>query len=586
MSPAGPSSSGGPLAFVRPRWESPPFLEPAVVRRLEAALRLPDTVCAVLAAREVTDPEQAKDFLRPRLDHLHDPEHLADGDAAADRIHGAISRGETILVHGDYDVDGICAAALLTRYLRSLGGVVVPFVPHRLEDGYDFGEGGLRRAESVGASLILTADCGTAALTAVDQAQAAGRDVIVTDHHTPGPRPPRSLAFVNPRRLDCGYPNKDLCGTAVAFKLCELVRRRFGADAEDLRGFLDLVALATVADLVPLRGENRALVRIGLRYLARTKVTGLARLLHTLKVDPGSVTAGQLGFVVAPRINAAGRLGDAEDALRLLLSEDPVESRALAERLDDMNRERRDEDRRTLDQALELLASDFQPERDFGVVLASDGWHPGVIGIVASRVVERIHRPVVLVALNGDTGRGSARSVPGFHLYDALAACSAHLNRFGGHKQAAGLDLDRQRVPELRSCFNREARSRLEGAELGPVLRPDVELDLMKADLELVHWLHYLSPHGIGNARPLFLVRRVRVERPRALKDLHLKVTLRREGASLDAIGFGMVESHPPGSLTQEAYDVVLRLERNEWRGAASVQGRLVDLRPASEGSP
>ncbi len=586
MSPAGPSSSGGPLAFVRPRWESPPFLEPAVVRRLEAALRLPDTVCAVLAAREVTDPEQAKDFLRPRLDHLHDPEHLADGDAAADRIHGAISRGETILVHGDYDVDGICAAALLTRYLRSLGGVVVPFVPHRLEDGYDFGEGGLRRAESVGASLILTADCGTAALTAVDQAQAAGRDVIVTDHHTPGPRPPRSLAFVNPRRLDCGYPNKDLCGTAVAFKLCELVRRRFGADAEDLRGFLDLVALATVADLVPLRGENRALVRIGLRYLARTKVTGLARLLHTLKVDPGSVTAGQLGFVVAPRINAAGRLGDAEDALRLLLSEDSVESRALAERLDDMNRERRDEDRRTLDQALELLASDFQPERDFGVVLASDGWHPGVIGIVASRVVERIHRPVVLVALNGDTGRGSARSVPGFHLYDALAACSAHLNRFGGHKQAAGLDLDRQRVPELRSCFNREARSRLEGAELGPVLRPDVELDLMKADLELVHWLHYLSPHGIGNARPLFLVRRVRVERPRALKDLHLKVTLRREGASLDAIGFGMVESHPPGSLTQEAYDVVLRLERNEWRGAASVQGRLVDLRPASEGSP
>jgi single-stranded-DNA-specific exonuclease len=586
VSPAGPSSSGGPLAFVRPRWESPPFLEPAVVRRLEAALRLPDTVCAVLAAREVTDPEQAKDFLRPRLDHLHDPEHLADGDAAADRIHGAISRGETILVHGDYDVDGICAAALLTRYLRSLGGVVVPFVPHRLEDGYDFGEGGLRRAESVGASLILTADCGTAALTAVDQAQAAGRDVIVTDHHTPGPRPPRSLAFVNPRRLDCGYPNKDLCGTAVAFKLCELVRRRFGADAEDLRGFLDLVALATVADLVPLRGENRALVRIGLRYLARTKVTGLARLLHTLKVDPGSVTAGQLGFVVAPRINAAGRLGDAEDALRLLLSEDSVESRALAERLDDMNRERRDEDRRTLDQALELLASDFQPERDFGVVLASDGWHPGVIGIVASRVVERIHRPVVLVALNGDTGRGSARSVPGFHLYDALAACSAHLNRFGGHKQAAGLDLDRQRVPELRSCFNREARSRLEGAELGPVLRPDVELDLMKADLELVHWLHYLSPHGIGNARPLFLVRRVRVERPRALKDLHLKVTLRREGASLDAIGFGMVESHPPGSLTQEAYDVVLRLERNEWRGAASVQGRLVDLRPASEGSP
>jgi single-stranded-DNA-specific exonuclease len=511
---------------------------------------------------------------------------LADGPAAADRIHRAVSRGETILVHGDYDVDGICASALLTRYLRSLGGVVRPFVPHRLRDGYDFGDAGLREAESAGASVIVTVDCGTAALTAVDQAQAAGRDVIVTDHHTPGPQSPRSLAFVNPRRPDCGYADKDLCGAAVAFKLCELVRRRFGADEEDLRGLLDLVALATVADLVPLRGENRALVRVGLRYLARTRVMGLAQLLETANVDAGRATAGQLGFVVAPRINAAGRLGDAAEALRLLLSEDPVEARVLAERLDGMNRERRDEDQRTLDGALELLASDFQPERDYGVVLAADGWHPGVIGIVASRIVERIHRPVVLVALNGETGRGSARSIPGFHLYDAVAACSEHLNRFGGHKQAAGMDLDRGRVPELRACFNREARSRLEGIELGPVLRPDLELDLREVDLELVHWLQYLSPHGIGNARPLFLIRGVRVDRPRALKDLHLKATLRKDGVSLDAIGFGMVEAHPPGSLTQEAYDVVLRLERNEWRGATRVQGLLVDLRPSSEGPP
>jgi single-stranded-DNA-specific exonuclease len=583
VTPPDPATSKGGLSLSRPRWENPPRVDPSVVRRLQEELRLPEPVCAVLAAREVTDPEHAKNFLRPRLGHLHDAQQLADGAVAADRIHRAVTDRETILVHGDYDVDGICATALLTRYLRSLGAMVEPFVPHRIRDGYDFGEAGLREAKRVDASVLVTADCGTTAWDAVDRARAEGVDVIVTDHHTPEPRPPGGLAFVNPRRSDCPYPDKGLCGTAVAFKLSELVRRRFHASEEELREHLDLVALATVADLVPLQGENRVLVRIGLRYLARTRVLGLAQLMGTAGVDPAAVTAGQLGFVVAPRINAAGRIGESSDALHLLLSEDVVQARVLAERLEAVNRDRRDEDRRTLDQALELLAAEFRPERDYGVVLAAEGWHPGVIGIVASRVVERIHRPVVMVALDGDKGRGSARSIPGFHLYDALAACKAHLGRFGGHRQAAGMDLDRRDVTNLRTCFNREARARLGDRELRPVLHPDVELSLREMDLDLVRWLDYLAPHGIGNPRPLLLVRDVRLERPRVLKDLHLKVTLRRNGASLDAIGFGMAEAHPPGSLDQEAYDVVLRLERNEWRGTARAQGRLVDLRPTAE---
>jgi len=303
-------------------------------------------------------------------------------------------------------------------------------------------------------------------------------------------------------------------------------------------------------------------------------------------VDAGSVDAGKLGFVVAPRINAVGRMGDSADALRLLLTEDEREAEVLARQLDEVNRVRQDEDRRTLDEALELLAREYDPERDYGVVLASEGWHPGVIGIVASRVVERIHRPTVLVALDGEQGRGSARSIPGFHLYEALSACRSHMGRFGGHKQAAGMDVTRAAVPELRRAFNEEARRRLSAEDLRPVLRPDGEVGLHEVELELVHWLRYLGPHGIGNARPLFLVRGVRLEGARRLKDVHFKASLRSGAAAVDAIGFGLAVSHPPESLPPGPFDVVVKLERNEWRGVARAQAQLLDLRPSEAGPP
>jgi len=287
---------------------------------------------------------------------------------------------------------------------------------------------------------------------------------------------------------------------------------------------------------------------------------------------------------VAPRINAAGRMGESADALRLLLTEDEAEAGALARRLDDVNRVRQDEDRRTLDEALELLARDFDPDRDFGVVLAAEGWHPGVIGIVASRVVERVHRPTVLIALDGEQGRGSARSIPGFDLYEGLAACRAHMGRFGGHRQAAGMDVARASVPALRAAFNEEARRRLAAEELRPVLRPDGEVTLQEVDLELVHWLTYLGPHGIGNARPLFVVRGVLLEGARRLKDVHLKTSLRAGATVLDAIGFGLAVSHPPESMPPGPFDVLVKLERNEWRGVARAQARIVDLRPSAEG--
>ncbi|MGD8320333.1 MAG: single-stranded-DNA-specific exonuclease RecJ [Gemmatimonadota bacterium] len=540
----------------------------------------------MLAGRGYAEPEAAKRFLRPLLEHLHDPAMLADGSVAARRIARAVDDGETVLVHGDYDVDGICATALLTRFLTAVGGRVVPFVPHRIRDGYDFDAAGLRAAEAAGASLIVTADCGTVAMEPVSRAMAGGVDVVVTDHHTVAGELPAARAVVNPQRPDCPYPEKGLCGTGLAFKVAQLVARELGRGAALLDELLDLVALATVADLVPLKGENRVLVRFGLRRFAHTRVPGLGALLEVSGVDAASVTAGKLGFVVAPRINAAGRIGESSDALRLLLTGDPVEARVLARTLDDINRTRQDEDRRTLDEAVALLARDYEPERDYGVVLASEGWHPGVIGIVASRLVERIHRPVVLVALDGDGGRGSGRSIPGFHLYEALAACREHLGRFGGHRQAAGLDVARTAVPAFRDAFNAQARARLEADDLHPRLRPDLEISLPEVDLGLAHWLEYLGPHGMGNPRPIFLARGVRLERPRVLKNAHLKVSLRVGPAAVDGIGFNLAAAHPPESLDGGAYDVLLKLERNEWRGVARAQAQLLDMRPCGEARP
>jgi len=579
-----PGGSSSALAPLSPRWEASPPRDAAVIAALTEALRLPDTVCAVLAGRGHTDPEAAKRFLRPLMTHLHDPALLADGERAAERVARAVRDGENILVHGDYDVDGICATALLTRVLRRLGGRVTPFVPHRLRDGYDLSEAGLRAAVEARATLIVTADCGTVAHEPLERARALGIDVVVTDHHTVGPTPPPAFAFVNPHRRDSTYPDAALCGTGLAFKLAELVVRGLGGDVAEVHDLLDLVALATVADLVPLHGENRVLVKFGLKRFAGSRVRGLTALLAAAGVEAGAIDAGQLGFVVAPRINAAGRIGESADALRLLLTEDPEEATRLAGQLEGINRDRQDEDRRTLGEALDLLGRDYDPERDFGVVLASEGWHPGVIGIVASRVVERIHRPTVLVALDGEKGRGSARSIPGFHLYDALASCRQHMGRFGGHAQAAGMDVARGSVAALRQAFNAEARRRLELDDLQPVLRVDVELDVADVDLGLIHWLEYLGPHGIGNARPVFLARDVRIERARVLKEAHLKVLLRGGTGALDGIGFRLAERHPPEGLSAGSYDVLLKLERNEWRGVARPQAKILDLRPSGDG--
>ncbi len=580
-----------------PVWEEGEAPPPSSVEALARALSLPPSLCAVLVTRGHGDPEAARRYLRPLLEHLHPPEALPDAEAAARRIEEALDGGETILVHGDYDVDGVCAAALLTRVLRRLGATVVPFVPHRSRDGYDLGPAGVEAAARAGATLLLTCDSGISAHGAVESARERGIEVIITDHHTPGPTLPPALAVVNPLRRDSTYPEGTLCGTGIAFQLARLLARRRGVPEAEVLPLLALVALATVADLVPLEGENRVLVRYGLRYLAHTRFPGLRALLEVSGLGEGDggrsgaapppeIDAGQVGFVLAPRINAVGRMGDADVALRLLLTEDPGEARRLALALDEANRDRKEEDQRVLHEALALLAEGYTPTSDFGVVVAGEGWHPGVIGIVASRLVERIHRPVVLVALEKGRGRGSARSIPGVHLYDALAGCREHLERFGGHRQAAGMDLREAALEPFRGAFREEVRRQLDGRLPHPRLGGGTPLPLADATPDLHRLLGHMAPFGIGNPRPVFHLQGVRVAgTPREVGEGHLKLRLTEGEHALEAIGFGLARRRPPEALAGARVDALFQLRTNTYRGRTTLQARLLDLRPAGAGT-
>lgn len=577
-------AAGTDAALVaRPVWKLRPPPEPGTVRHLERTLRLPAALCRVLAVRGQATPAAARSFLRPLLASLHDPGLLLDAEAAARRIVQAVERNEMVAVHGDYDADGVSGAALLAQWIRALGGRAEPIVPDRFRDGYDLSRPGVRRAVDLGASLLVTVDCGIVALEPVRLAVAAGMDVIVTDHHAPGPRLPDALAVVNPNRPECPYPNKDLCGAGVAFKVGQLVADALGRPAEEAWKHLDLVAVATVADQMRLRGENRILTRYGLRVLAQTARPGLAALMRSADMIPGDpVEAEKIAFRIGPRINAAGRVADGGAALRLLLTEDPDEGRRLAGVLEGRNRERRELERRTSEEALAVLGESYDPARDRAVVVAGEGWHAGVIGIVASRLAERIHRPAVVVALDGEAGRGSARSIPPFDLHGAIAACAEHLDRFGGHHQAAGLDIRRDRIPAFREAFQAVARERLGSAEPRPLLEVDAEIGLREADLELSRCMRYAGPFGRGNREPVFMARRVRFAAPpRVLDGGHLKFRMVKDGAGLGAIGFRLADRVSPEAIANRPVDVAFSLLENTFKGVTTVDARVADIRPA-----
>ncbi len=559
------------------RWVVCPTADAAAVRNLATTLSLPEPLAAILVQRGHADPEAARRFLRPALADLADPRSLAGIDRAVEVITDAVRTGRRILVHGDYDVDGQCASALLSRTLSAAGADVTAFVPHRLRDGYDFGEAGLAKAREIGAGLIITCDCGITAVEPVRRARAGGMGVVVTDHHLPGPELPPADAVVDPQRADDRSGLTQLCGTGLAFKLAQALVPALGLSPNLPLHLLDLVALATVADVVPLTGENRVLVKHGLKLLCASRWPGIRALVEVCGLDGRAVRAGHCGFILGPRLNAVGRIGDAADGLRLLLTDDPAEAASLATRLEQLNAERQQLDQRMLEQALERVesAADLEP----GIVIDGDGWHPGVVGIVASRVVERFGRPTFLIAFDGDIGRGSGRSISRFDLHAALGECHDLLERYGGHHMAAGLTIRRERLDAFRARFAEVVRRTLAPEDLGPEQRVDLELALREATPELERLARSLEPCGAGNPSPVLGVRGVRLAQRSIVGAGHLRAVLEEDDARLGAIGFQWADR--AAALGDGPVDAAFRLETNEWQGIAMLQARLCAVAPS-----
>lgn len=572
--------TAAPVVPVRPRtrWILPEPPDPAVVRALCDELLLPEPICRLLAARGHADAAQAKRFLRPRLDQLLPPAQMLDLERAVDRLVRAVQTGETILVHGDYDVDGMCSTTLLTRALRAVGGTVVPFIPRRA-DGYDLGDTGVAAAHEAGATVVVTCDCGTSALAPVAALNRAGIDVIITDHHLPGGDLPAAFAVLNPKRPGCLSEDKDLAAVGVAFKLALAVTRAVGGNENMVLGMLDLVALATIADIAPLRGENRIFVRYGLKLLAESKNLGLRALIRAAGLDNKPLTAGRVGFILAPRLNAVGRLGHALRGVELLMAESEHEANAIARELEELNAKRQEIDRAVLDAArTRVLALDL--DETFGIVLAEEGWHPGVIGIVASRLVEEFGRPTILIGLEGGQGKGSGRSISRFDLHSGIRGCRHLLERFGGHRSAAGVTIARENVAAFARCFNDSARSALTLDDLVPELRVDMEVALADLTPGFEALLRHLEPCGVGNPSPMLVTRGVRLAAaPRTVGHGGLKLRLETDsGTPLDAIGWSL------GARIRELdqrrpFDIAYRLERDEYQGVSRLQARLSDFR-------
>ncbi|MGH2913736.1 MAG: single-stranded-DNA-specific exonuclease RecJ [Solirubrobacteraceae bacterium] len=567
--PGPPPVPGQPRPPQRPLRLAPYPLAAALA--LERELGVSHALAQVLARRGLTEPERAAEFLRAA--DTYPPSAFAGIDAAVATIRRHVAGGGRIVVHGDYDVDGVCATAILVRALRALGAQPGWFLPSRSEDGYGLTAATVARLAARGTALIVTVDCGITAVEEVAAALGAGVDVVVTDHHSPradGALP--GCPIVHPEL--CGYPFPSLCGTAVAFKLAQALGARTADDD------LDLVALATVADLVPLVGENRSLVRDGRSALASTAKPGLRALMAVAQVDPGALDAGMIGFRLAPRINAAGRLARADAGLELLLCEDPVRARAIADELDLVNAERRAVERRITWEA-ERQVAEMGPRSAY--VLAADDWHPGVIGIVAGRIAETHHRPAILIALDGEVGTGSGRGIGGFDLLGALHACAgAGLGRYGGHRAAAGLTIDAAGVAGFREAFERHCESVLTPDLLEPVERADAVVSGTELGLALADELRVLEPCGLGNPAPRLLVPGAQFEdlRPMGQEGRHARFSVRSGGARARAVAFDC-----DGRIAEDLgapQDATFTLRRNSYNGAVEAQLTLRHARPSA----
>ncbi len=542
-------------------------VDPQTVEALARDLDVTEVTASVLARRGYDNSQAAESFLAAALPG-HDPLLLGDMEAAVARIRAAVAKETRICVHGDYDVDGICATALAVLFLRELGADVSWHLPSRFEEGYGVSRDTIGRLADDGVGLLVTVDCGITAIEEVAEAKSRGLDVVVTDHHRPGEQlPDCPVVATRPST----YPFPELCGTGVVYKLGEAL---LGPDHPAVRRNLDLVALATIADVVPLVDENRALAAAGLRALASTRRPGLQALMRSAGVDPAVVDSGSVGFRLAPRINAAGRLGRPDVALELVLTDDADEARRHADLLEELNRERQAVEERILREA--VAAVDEMPEqrrRHHGYVLWNEDWHEGVIGIVASRLVERFHRPVVLITRSHDSWKGSGRSIASFDLHGALAACSTNLERFGGHRAAAGLSIDGSKIEAFAEDFAQHADAHLELSDLFEVVALDAVVSAQDLTLELAEELARLAPFGLGNPEPTLLVPATEAVAPATVGDgKHLRFRVRQHGRDAgSAIAFGQ-GAQIDRLRSAGRFDVAFRLKENHWNGTVAPQ--------------
>ncbi len=563
------------------RWN---FVQPEdaeIVSGLQQSLGVSPVIAHLLALRGVQSFSQAKAFFRPGQDLVYDPFLMKDMDKAASRLASAIRSQEKVLVYGDYDVDGTTATSLVYLFLKQFGLDISYFIPHRFKDGYGISAAGIDAAASQGASLIVSVDCGITAVEEARYAREKGLDLIICDHHNAGDEIPDAHAVLDPKRPDCSYPFDGLSGAGVAFKLVQATLRELGLPQESANRYLDLVAVSIASDIVPLVDENRVLMHQGLKILNEEPRIGIRALANLIRLDIGSISTSQIVFSLGPRINAAGRMGDARIAVELLISENEDDAAARAAELENINKKRRQTDNQTMKRAVELVENEMNVDKLSCVVLHHEDWHLGVIGIVASRLVDLYCRPAVMLSTVDGQIKGSARSIKGFNIYNALKQCEDLLLQFGGHEFAAGLTLEHQNLESFRERLHEVVDSDLCDEDFKPELTVDCELDLSKVDLKFWKILSQFEPFGPQNLRPVFVSRGLQVQgTPSVVGNGHLKMKVTQNGSDpFEVIGFNMHEHLPVvRDPNGKGIDIAYVLEENNWNRQKSIQIRLKDV--------
>ena len=552
------------------------------VNSISKTFRTSEVISRILANRNILNPDSANPFFNPNLDMLHDPYLMQDMDIAVERILININSGAAIMVFGDYDVDGTTGAASLYLALQKFGADVTYYIPDREKEGYGLSLQSIDIARDNGIDLIITCDCGINAFAQAQYANEQKIDIIITDHHTPEKSLPAAKAILNPHRNDCTYPFKGLCGGGVAFKLITALGIELKIPLTDYEEIIPLITLGTAADIVPIKDENRVIVHYGLKMLDRLQKPGLKTLLDLAGLK-GQVSLGQLVFGVAPRINAAGRLGDANRAVELFVTENEHKAKLLAKELDEENKRRQMIQQAVVDEALLKVNAEADLNNENALVLADQGWHPGVVGIVASKIKEEFNRPSVIIAMENEIGKGSARSIPGFDLYTALTSCREHLEGYGGHPMAAGLTLSANQLGDFKKAFINVANECLTKENLQATLTLDSEMTLHDITPRFMEFLDKLSPYGPGNMRPKFAVRNVEITgAPKVIGKTgeHLRFKVKQGLKSFSAIGFGLSKKYEL-LITGQPVDIACVVETNEWQGNTSIQLNVRDIKRA-----